>query len=377
MDVSNRAFSQLYNEYKPGLLGHGSDKHLRADTQGTQLYTHSAFMISGSGEAAAKGRQEKWAAGAEYIKNTIDQEFGDGMGDKIKKISAEGGPNLNKEVHRGDLELIRATIKDVIASRAHLPPELTKPHGKGEATIGKETRIEWSKGPDAEAFRHENLHARDNWIRGESFVKLSANGFHEFGAPEKLLAEQPQSSSKAARAMREVFPYAESPDKVHLSISQDQLGRAWDLLLPKLTSPDSPVKGFKVTDLEVTLDRMRQNQPGTDRHESAKRVTEGAQITLYSFESLDDETREEHIQPFADFVKQLTSILRENGIGSGKRPDSDLNVDEYASYRQDKTDEPDPGVRRLIRPEEMSSADYAALKETMKNRPMFKALTAS
>ena len=69
-------------------MGWGASEHLRGDLAGTKLYTHSAFSISGSGEAAAKGRQDKWAAGAAYVKNAIDQEFGPGMGDRVfKKIS--------------------------------------------------------------------------------------------------------------------------------------------------------------------------------------------------------------------------------------------------------------------------------------------------
>jgi hypothetical protein len=133
VEITSRAFSQIYEQHKPGALGWGASEHLRGDLAGTKLYTHSAFSISGSGEAAAKGRQDKWAAGAAYVKNAIDQEFGPGMGDRVfKKISSEGGPNLDKELLRGDLGRIRATIDEIVSGPK---PELDRAReGLGERT---------------------------------------------------------------------------------------------------------------------------------------------------------------------------------------------------------------------------------------------------
>jgi hypothetical protein len=68
VEATGRTFSQIHQQHKPGALGWGAGEHLRGDLAGTRLYTHSAFAISGSGDAAAKARQDKWAAGATYVK---------------------------------------------------------------------------------------------------------------------------------------------------------------------------------------------------------------------------------------------------------------------------------------------------------------------
>ena len=47
MEVSSRAFSQIYEQHKPGALGWGAGEHLRGDLAGTKLYTHSAFSTPG------------------------------------------------------------------------------------------------------------------------------------------------------------------------------------------------------------------------------------------------------------------------------------------------------------------------------------------
>ena len=95
-------FSQIHEQYKPGMLGRGSGEHLRAT--GTRLYTHSAFAISGSGPAALAARQAKWEAGAAHVKQAIDREFGPGMGERaFAKVSRESGHNLSAELRRGDL----------------------------------------------------------------------------------------------------------------------------------------------------------------------------------------------------------------------------------------------------------------------------------
>jgi hypothetical protein len=136
VEVSSRAFSQIYEQHKPGALGWGAGEHLRGDLAGTKLYTHSAFSISGFGEAAAKNRQAKWAAGAAFVKNAIDDQFGKGVGDRVfSKISSEGGPDLNKELRRGDLERIRRAIGEVVPGAI---PEIEggKPSGSGEKAGG-------------------------------------------------------------------------------------------------------------------------------------------------------------------------------------------------------------------------------------------------
>jgi hypothetical protein len=113
------AFDQIHNLYKPGVMGRGSSEHLRGDLAGTKLYTHSALSISGFGENAANIRRQKWEAGATYIKNAIDEQCGQvGVGEQVfKKISDSTGRNINKQVLRGDLNLIKATMTEVMTSR--------------------------------------------------------------------------------------------------------------------------------------------------------------------------------------------------------------------------------------------------------------------
>ncbi len=131
MEVGNRAFSQIYDQFKPGMLGRGSSEHLRGDLGGTKLYTHSAFSISGSGAQAAERRQAKWAAGADHVKQAISQQYGDGVGEQVfKKILGDTGRDLNKELLRGDLGRIKSTIAEVVASRKHLEGDASLAFGR-------------------------------------------------------------------------------------------------------------------------------------------------------------------------------------------------------------------------------------------------------
>jgi len=131
VEVGSRAFSTIYEQFKPGALGRGSSEHLRADLGGTKLYTHSALSISGSGAAALERRQAKWEAGADYVKQAIDDQFGDGVGEKVfKRISDDTGRDLNKELRRGDLGRVRSTIAEVVAGMKHLEGNASPEFGR-------------------------------------------------------------------------------------------------------------------------------------------------------------------------------------------------------------------------------------------------------
>jgi hypothetical protein len=121
VEATGRTFSQIHQQHKPGALGWGGSEHLRGDLAGTRVYTHSAFSISGSGDAAAKARQDKWAAGAAYVKQAIDREFGPGMGElAFAKVSRDTGHNIGAELRRSDLNLLRTAITNLHPMRALL-----------------------------------------------------------------------------------------------------------------------------------------------------------------------------------------------------------------------------------------------------------------
>jgi hypothetical protein len=112
--ISRQDFSQIVAQHQVGRSGWGASEHLRGDLEGTRLYTHSAFSISGFSADAAAARQAKWAAGATYVKQAIDREFGVGMGERVfAKVSADTGRNLNREVRRGDLAQIKTAIAEL------------------------------------------------------------------------------------------------------------------------------------------------------------------------------------------------------------------------------------------------------------------------
>jgi hypothetical protein len=250
----------------------------------------------------------------------------------------------------------------------------------GISELIRRARRRQASTPDKERFRYQNLHSGDKKVRGNVVGMSEFQGFYEFGTLEKLDAEEMAGNLKFEQA-RNIFPYTEAPEKVHLSIDPSQLAKAWDLLLPELTAPNSPAKVFKITDLATAREHMKRtamNQSPQDskEYEEAKRVVEGTQITLYPFESLDEGKRDAYIQPFADLVKRLTSILDKNGIKPGTQPESDLPIDKYASYRPTKTDNPNLENRTNIDRRYMDEITYARALDEAKERPTYRALMA-
>ena len=102
-------FDDIYRQYEPGLFTKG--EHLRGTEDGT-LYLHGLFSISNKGEQALKERQQKWEQGSENVRQTIDRDYGEGVGEKIfQKISNRIDRDLSKELLRGDLPLIRSELQ--------------------------------------------------------------------------------------------------------------------------------------------------------------------------------------------------------------------------------------------------------------------------
>jgi hypothetical protein len=92
-------FSQIYDRMRPGPLTSG-DKHLRLT--GTDLHTHSSFMLHGTGAQALQNRQAKYAGAATAVKTALDVQYGQGMGDRIFN-----NLGLGTEVRLRDLRAIR------------------------------------------------------------------------------------------------------------------------------------------------------------------------------------------------------------------------------------------------------------------------------
>ena len=109
--VGPRTFSQVFAEHDPSkhvFESISSAEHLRGDDTGTRLYTHSAFSISGRGDASKIARDQKWAQGSAIVRQSITDEYGPGVGQAVfQKISAETGRDLSQAVLRGDLPRIR------------------------------------------------------------------------------------------------------------------------------------------------------------------------------------------------------------------------------------------------------------------------------
>jgi hypothetical protein len=81
-------------------------------SQAQRIYTHKG--ISGSGDKAMQERMTKWADGAAFVKQSIDRQYGPGVGAPVfQKIIDDGGPDLSQEVRRRDLKTIQATIDEL------------------------------------------------------------------------------------------------------------------------------------------------------------------------------------------------------------------------------------------------------------------------
>lgn len=113
-------------------------------------------------------------------------------------------------------------------------------------------------------------------------------------------------------------------DKFHISVLKDNVPQAFKVLSGLLFSEDSPVDKWKVTDME--------------RVDSQARVSLGAQFTLYI---KPDQENSQYSVSFLhktrQFIEFLEVMLSENGMTSGRCPESDVQPEnwQYLSYRNE------------------------------------------
>lgn len=409
-------FQAVYDQHKLGSLGWGASEHLRSDATKTRLYTHSAFSISGFSDDAATARQKKWTDGAAYVKDSIYREWGQTIGDRVMgKLSREGGPDLNKQVLRGDLEQIRlaieaetGTLGDILDSlsrngvdpatvnivKAHLKD---KPQEALDSLQAKLGGLLVKPGPNA---RIDHAALRADLARGD-LDTLQVLAKHGIVAADQtpmktslkvLIADGPDrtsltydkcrtakeiSGSKASMHIDGDFfvledhgidKFKKTGDKIHLSMHPEDARRGWDVVMPILLENKDTIKQFKVTEMERPEAVIRKAREGasTPLVDAARRVYNGAQITIY--QHAPKVGGDADSDAFAAVATRISTALRDAGIRPGARPESDLMIPDnsYVSFRREIRAD---GTN--LRPED---ADYATHKEAMRERPLYQAL---
>lgn len=155
----------------------------------------------------------------------------------------------------------------------------------------------------------------------------------------------------------EVNAYA--GNKLHLSIKREELSKGFDVIKGLLFSPDSPIKAWKLTNLN--LPKFQANP--------SNRITDGMQFTLYLYPDEDKEKfSDTHATTIKNFIAALEKSLSDAGIKPGIRPESDVAADhwQYMSYRREN---------EALKLEEVRVSDERSLSEEEKQRvhPVLKA----
>ena len=150
-------------------------------------------------------------------------------------------------------------------------------------------------------------------------------------------------------------PMRSHKDKVHLSVHVNDLPRAWEALGPLLLSEDNPFLKWKMTisdNAERSLqDRLRrveesarkgQARAGTDKERdifsnATRRLTEGAQFTLYAYTGAYDPSYRNNGPEFRHFLTLADWALADSGVRPGTKPDSDVAIEglDFATYRNE------------------------------------------
>ncbi len=411
-------FQAVYDQHKLGSLGWGASEHLRSDSTKTRLYTHSALSISGFSDDAATARHKKWADGAAYVKDAVYREWGKDIGDRVMgKLSREGGPDLNRQVLRGDLERIKTaidaelgTLGDILHAlsangvdpttvsilKAHLKDS---PQENLDSLREKLDGLLVKPGPNTR-IDHAALRAD---LAGDKLGTLQALAKHGIVAadqtPKKtslkvLVADQPDRTAltydkcKTAKEIsgsqtsmhidgdffvldgHDIDKFKKTGDKIHLSMHPEDARRGWDVVMPILLEHKDTIKQFKVTEMERPEAVIKKAREGasTPLLDAARRVYNGAQITIY--QHAPKVGGDADSDAFAGVATRISAALRDAGIRPGDRPESDLMIPDnsYVSFRREIR--PD-GTN--LRPED---ADYATHKEAMRERPLYRALVS-
>lgn len=170
-------------------------------------------------------------------------------------------------------------------------------------------------------------------------------------------------------------------EKVHLSVHPDDVGRAYEALAPILGDPHCPIPRWKVVDInearidiiKLTDELANETDPAKQQElqkklAEAERLHEGAQFTIYAMPGQDG-------AEVGAVVRQMEEALRNAGIRTTERPDSDepLPNTEYSSFRiGSKT--VDKGGEAMIQRIDPMDPGYAEFQATFKDDPFFLSL---
>lgn len=125
--VDSPTFTTIHTDHFTD-TGKGADKELRHQ-EGKPLYTHSkssstglkSFFGTKGAQKQIDNREQKVHAGASYIKQAIDREFGQGMGNRVfANILENTGKNLGEGVTRRDLGTIREAVDQIRVSETRI-----------------------------------------------------------------------------------------------------------------------------------------------------------------------------------------------------------------------------------------------------------------
>jgi phosphothreonine lyase len=116
-------------------------------------------------------------------------------------------------------------------------------------------------------------------------------------------------------------------DKFHISIASDRIEAGLAAIVGLLFSQDSPIDRWKATDMSGVPDTAE-----------GRRISQGAQLTLYVTTDDDDFYSAGHLKRIKDFLNEIEGILASHGIDRGVIPQSDVLPAHwhYVSYRNEK-----------------------------------------
>ncbi|MDE0064624.1 MAG: hypothetical protein OXU72_17770 [Gammaproteobacteria bacterium] len=148
-------------------------------------------------------------------------------------------------------------------------------------------------------------------------------------------------------------PVTSLQDKVHLSVHEQDVSKAWEVLRPLLLSEDNPFLRWKLSSLEHRERSLSKRLEGIAERERAgeagptteklrrqgitrtRRLNEGGQFTLYAYALVDDPSYGTYGARFRHFLESLDRELAGHGVRRGIRPGSDVLIEglAFASYR--------------------------------------------
>ena len=144
-------------------------------------------------------------------------------------------------------------------------------------------------------------------------------------------------------------------DKIHLSVTRQDVPAAWNALQPLLLSRDNPFLTWKMTildnedrnlraDLEAIATGEITDDPGPASgqwdeilRQRSQRITEGMQFTLYAHTGIDDLDYARGGAKYGHFLTLLERALTRQGVRPGRIPESDVPIEgfAFATYRNE------------------------------------------